>query len=65
MQPKDEIDSLRQYANTLDAEIAQLERRYGTGIRPAWVGDEIGIKFHYAARARAKADEKEAALAST
>jgi hypothetical protein len=28
-------------------QIEDLERRYGTGVRPAWVGEEIGILAHY------------------
>jgi hypothetical protein len=28
-------------------QIEDLERKYGTGVRPAWVGEEIGILAHY------------------
>lgn len=28
-------------------QIEDLEKRYGTGVRPAWVGEEIGILAHY------------------
>lgn len=58
-----EIQSLRSYASNKNNDIAELERRYGTGARPAWVGEEISILRHYANLASTKADEKEAALA--
>lgn len=33
---------LRQAIAYNEAEIAQLRARYGDGVRPAWVGEEIG-----------------------
>jgi len=33
---------LRSLIDEFDREIGQLEARYGDGIRPAWVGEEIG-----------------------
>ena len=28
-------------------QIDDLEKRYGTGVRPSWVGEEIMILIHY------------------
>lgn len=28
-------------------QIEDLEKRYGTGVRPAWVGEEVAILSHY------------------
>jgi hypothetical protein len=35
------------YIELRQSQIEDLERRYGTGVRPAWVGEEIGILLHY------------------
>lgn len=35
------------YIELRQSQIEDLERRYGTGVRPAWVGEEIGILAHY------------------
>jgi hypothetical protein len=29
------------------SQIEDLEKRYGTGVRPGWVGEEIMILIHY------------------
>lgn len=42
-----EIESLRAYIETKKQQILDLETRYGTGVRPAFVGEEIGILHHY------------------
>ena len=42
-----EIESLRAYIETKKQQIIDLETRYGTGVRPAFVGEEIGILHHY------------------
>jgi hypothetical protein len=35
------------YIELRQSQIEDLEKRYGTGVRPAWVGEEIGILAHY------------------
>ena len=35
------------YLELRQSQIDDLEKRYGTGVRPAWVGEEIGILLHY------------------
>jgi hypothetical protein len=35
------------YIELRQSQIEDLESRYGTGVRPAWVGEEIGILAHY------------------
>jgi hypothetical protein len=35
------------YIELRQSQIDDLEKRYGTGVRPAWVGEEIGILSHY------------------
>jgi len=35
------------YIELRQSQIDDLENRYGTGVRPAWVGEEIGILAHY------------------
>lgn len=42
-----EIESLRAYIETKKQQIIDLETRYGTGVRPAFVGEEIAILYHY------------------
>ena len=38
-----------------ESDIANLEARYGTGVRPGWVGDDIAIASARAAQHRAQA----------
>jgi hypothetical protein len=35
------------YIELRQSQIEDLENKYGTGVRPAWVGEEIGILAHY------------------
>jgi hypothetical protein len=35
------------YIELRQSQIDDLERRYGTGVRPAWVGEEVAILSHY------------------
>lgn len=47
-----EIESLRAYIETKQQQIEDLEKRYGQGVRPGWVGEEIAILSHYQNDAR-------------
>jgi hypothetical protein len=40
-------EECRAYIARKQEQIDDLEKRYGTGVRPAWVGEEIGILLHY------------------
>jgi hypothetical protein len=40
-------DKLRVYIAHKQEQIDDLEKRYGTGVRPSWVGEEIMILIHY------------------
>lgn len=40
-------EECRAYIELRRSQIDDLEKRYGTGVRPAWVGEEIGILLHY------------------
>lgn len=42
-----EIETLRDYISHKQAQIDDLIKRYGTGVRPGWVGEEIAILYHY------------------
>lgn len=41
------IESLREYIARKQQQIEALEKRHGTGVRPSWVGEEIGILSFY------------------
>ena len=41
-QPADTEAALRQAIARNEEDIAHLRARYGDGVRPAWVGEEIG-----------------------
>lgn len=41
------IESLDAYIADRLAKIEDLEKRYGTGVRPGWVGEEIAILEFY------------------
>jgi hypothetical protein len=41
------IESLDAYIADRLAKIEDLEKRYGTGVRPGWVGEEITILSYY------------------
>lgn len=42
-----EIESLRAYIERKQQQIEDLEKRYGQGVRPGWVGEEIATLHHY------------------
>jgi hypothetical protein len=49
------------YIKLRQSQIDDLEKRYGTGgVRPAWVGEEIGILLHYKRDAEAELKKLEA-----
>jgi hypothetical protein len=41
------IEECRAYIARKQQQIEDLEKRYGTGVRPGWVGEEIMILIHY------------------
>jgi hypothetical protein len=41
------IKECREYIARKKQQIEDLEKRYGTGVRPGWVGEEIMILIHY------------------
>jgi hypothetical protein len=41
------IEELRAYIARKQQQIEDLEKRYGTGVRPGWVGEEITILQFY------------------
>ena len=41
------IESLREYIARKQQQIEDMEKRYGTGVRPGWVGEEITILYFY------------------
>lgn len=44
---EEEIKVLEERIERLEENNAEYKRRYGTGVRPAWVGEEIGINMMY------------------
>jgi hypothetical protein len=40
-------EECRAYIARKQEQIGDLEKRYGTGVRPSWVGEEIMILIHY------------------
>ena len=42
-----EAQTLRDYIARKQAQIDDLEKRYGTGVRPGWVGEEITMLTFY------------------
>jgi hypothetical protein len=40
-------DKLRVYIGYKQEQIDDLEKRYGTGVRPSWVGEEITMLTFY------------------
>ena len=42
-----EADKLREYIARKQEQIEDLEKRYGTGVRPGWVGEEITMLTFY------------------
>ena len=49
---EDEIKELEDRIARLEQSNAEYRQRYGTGTRPAWVGEEIGINMMYIEIAR-------------
>jgi hypothetical protein len=41
------IEECREYIARKQQQIEDLEKRYGTGVRPGWVGEEITILCFY------------------
>jgi tetrahydromethanopterin S-methyltransferase subunit G len=44
---ENEIEELNDRIARLEETNAEYRQRYGTGTRPAWVGEEIGINMMY------------------
>ena len=42
-----EADKLRDYIARKQKQIEDLEKQYGTGVRPGWVGEEITMLTFY------------------
>lgn len=42
-----EAQTLREYIARKQTQIEDLEKRYGTGVRPGWVGEEITMLTFY------------------
>jgi hypothetical protein len=40
-------EECRAYIARKQQQIEDLEKRYGTGVRPGWVGEEITILYFY------------------
>ena len=40
-------ETLREYIAHRKAQIEDLEKRYGTGVRPGWIGEEITMLTFY------------------
>ena len=53
------IESLDAYIADRLAKIEDLEKRYGTGVRPGWVGEEIMVLHFYIQDAIAARNELE------
>lgn len=47
-------ERLKATIEACEADVRQLEARYGTGVRPAWVGDEIAMQCMRAEAARTR-----------
>ena len=46
MENRTDLEILRDMIGMNERTIADLEKRYGTGVRPAWVGEEIGLYYY-------------------
>ena len=42
-----EADKLREYIARKQGQIEDLEKQYGTGVRPGWIGEEITMLTFY------------------
>lgn len=58
------IKTLRAQVESYTNDIADLNKRYGTGSRPAWVGEEIAVIRMFIDRTEASIAELEAAEVS-
>jgi hypothetical protein len=47
-------EECRAYIARKQEQIDDLEKRYGTGVRPSWVGEEIMILIYYQRDAEAE-----------
>ena len=54
---EEEIKAFEDRIKCLEESNAEYKRRYGTGVRPAWVGEEIGINMMYIDIAKRKIAE--------
>jgi hypothetical protein len=52
-------EECRAYIARKQEQIEDLEKRYGTGVRPGWVGEEIMILIHYQRDAESQIAEME------
>ena len=52
-------EECRAYIARKQEQIDDLEKRYGTGVRPSWVGEEIMILIHYQRDAEAELEKLE------
>lgn len=55
-------DTLRGMADRLDRQSQILIERYGQGVRPSWVSEELAINGMYAQKYRTEADQIEMKL---
>lgn len=58
------IEECREYIARKQQQIEDLEKRYGTGVRPSWVGEEITILYFYKQDAEQQLKQMEEANAT-
>ena len=56
---QEQAQGLRDYAEALDLSISATVRSYGSGVRPAWVSEDIAIDTMNRDQALAEADRIE------
>ena len=56
---QEQAQGLRDYAEALDLSIGATVRAYGSGVRPAWVSEDIAIDTMLRDQALAEADRIE------
>ena len=59
-----EADKLREYIARKQGQIKDLEKQYGTGVRPGWVGEEITMLTFYMQDAEDQLKQLEASNAT-
>ena len=59
-----EADKLREYIARKQGQIEDLEKQYGTGVRPGWVGEEITMLTFYMQDAEYELKQLEASNAT-